>query len=350
MTDLTPLSASHPVSCPAASIGPDGKAENHAPLLSIIVVSYNTRQMTLDCLRSIEEQTTVPHEVIVLDNVSPDGSAGAIAEAFPRARLIASPENHGFAKGNNIAAEMARGEYLLLLNPDTLVLDGAIDKLMDFAARTPSAGIWGGRTLKGDMTLDPSCAFDDQTLWSIFCRTSGLSLVFKKSTLFNPEYYGGWQRDSERDVGVIMGCFLLIRRDIWTAMGGFDLSFVMYGEETDLCRRARDAGLAQPRLTPEAVIIHYGGASAPKVSRDILKMKARVTLARRHLPAWQRPLGLWLLKVWPLTRKLSGGAISGLMGRKGAAAKGGHWGEIWAERAAWQDGFPLLPHPTPGRK
>lgn len=318
-----------------------------APLLSIIIVSYNTREMTLDCLRSVRDQTTVPHEVIVLDNVSPDGSAAAIAAEFPDMRLIASEVNHGFAKGNNIAAREARGEYLLLLNPDTLILDGAIDKLMAFAARTPRAGIWGGRTLKGDMTLDPSCAFDDQTLWSIFCRATGLSLVFKNSTLFNPEYYGGWQRDSERDVGVIMGCFLLIRRDIWVEMGGFDLSFVMYGEETDLCRRARDAGIAQPRLTPEAEIIHYGGASAPKVSRDILKMKARVTLARRHLPGWQRPLGIWMLKVWPLTRKVSGGAISRLMGREAAASKGGHWGQIWAERATWQDGFPILPHPLP---
>lgn len=315
------------------------------PRVSIVIVSYNTRAMTLDCLRSVAEETTIPHEVILLDNVSPDGSAAAVAEAFPAVRLIASPENHGFAKGNNIAARAARGDYLLLLNPDTLVLDGAIDKLVAFAERTPQAGIWGGRTLKGDGTLDPSCAFGDQTLWSIFCRTSGLSLVFKRSTLFNPEYYGGWQRDSERAVGTIMGCFLLIRREVWEALGGFDLSFVMYGEETDLCRRARDRGLARPRLTPEAVIIHYGGGSAPKVSRDILKLKARVTLAQRYLPDWQRPLGLWMLRIWPLTRKISGGAMARLTGRRGLVGKADGWGAIWAARAAWRDGYPILPHP-----
>ncbi len=345
MTDQSPLpSTAEPVPMP----GP-GSATPEAgttPVVSIIVISYNTRAMTLDCLRSVAAETRVPHEVILLDNVSPDGSAAAVAEAFPEVRLIASTENHGFAKGNNIAARAARGEYLLLLNPDTLVLDGAIDKLVAFARRAPAAGIWGGRTLKGDGALDPSCAFGDQTLWSIFCRTTGLSLVFRRSALFNPEYYGGWQRDSERDVGVVMGCFLLIRRDLWEALGGFDLSFVMYGEETDLCRRAREAGLAQPRLTPEAEIIHYGGGSAPRAARDILKLKARVTLARRHLPAWQRPLGIWLIRLWPLTRKLSGGVIARITGRQGARVKAGYWGEVWDARRDWRDGFPLLPPPA----
>ena len=119
------------------------------------MISYNTRAMTLDCLRSLEAETTVPHELIVLDNASPDGSAAAIAAAFPELRLIASPDNHGFAKGNNVAAREARGDYLLLLNPDTLVLDRAIDRLVAFAERRPAAGIWGGRTLNGDGTLEP---------------------------------------------------------------------------------------------------------------------------------------------------------------------------------------------------
>ena len=100
--------------------------------------------MTLDCLQSVIAETTVPYELIVLDNRSPDGSAAAIAEAFPDVRLIASQENHGFARGNNVAAREARGKYLLLLNPDTLVLDRAIDRLVAFAGRAPQAGIWGG--------------------------------------------------------------------------------------------------------------------------------------------------------------------------------------------------------------
>ena len=319
-----------------------------APKLSILVVSYNTKAMTLDCLRSIATETRAPHEVIVLDNVSPDGSAAAIAEAFPpethpNLRLIASAENHGFARGNNIAAEMARGEYLLLLNPDTLILDGAIDKLLAFAERRPEAGIWGGRTLTGEGALDPSCAFDDQTFWSILCRLTGLSVVLSGSPLFNPEYYGDWPRDSEREIGVVMGCFLLIRREIWEKLGGFDLSFVMYGEEADLCRRARAAGLARPRLTPEAEIIHFGGASSPRLSSDSLKLKARITLARRHLRPWQRPLGVGMIRIWPLTRKLTGGLMARLTGRDHYRRAAARWGAVWENRAAWRDGFPLLP-------
>jgi GT2 family glycosyltransferase len=313
-----------------------------APLVSILVISYNTRAMTLDCLRSVIAETTVPYELIVLDNASPDGSAAAIAEAFPGLRLIASADNHGFAKGNNLAAREARGEYLLLLNPDTLVLDRAIDRLLAFAGRRPEAGIWGGRTLRGDGSVDPQCAFGDQTLWSLFCRASGLALALEGSALFNPEQYGGWGRDSERAVDAVQGCFLLIRRDLWQALGGFDLSFVMYGEEADLCRRAR-AGGARPRMTPEATIVHYGGASsARRVDREILILKARATLARRHLPAWQRPLGIGLLLAWPLSRAIGGRVIAGLTGRRGPAEAAAHWNAVWRARPDWRGGFPPL--------
>ena len=156
----------------------------------MLVVSYNTRAMTLDCLASLAAETSVPHEVIVLDNASPDGSAAAIAAAFPRAfpelRLIASPENHGFAKANNIAAREARGDYLLLLNPDTVVLDAAIDRLVAFARRTPEAGIWGGRTLDAERKLNPMSVFGDQTLWSLFCRATGLTRGLPRQPCLQP--------------------------------------------------------------------------------------------------------------------------------------------------------------------
>ena len=125
------------------------------------------------------------------------------------------------------------------------MLDGAIDKLVAFARRTPAAGIWGGRTLNADLSLNPMSVFGDQTLWSLFCRATGLTVAFRNSPLFNSEHYGGWARDSERDVEVVQGSFFLIPRRLWDELGGFDLSFVMYGEEADLCRRARARG-AQP--------------------------------------------------------------------------------------------------------
>ena len=188
--------------------------------------------MTLDCIASVIAETTVPYELIVLDNASADGSAAAIAAAYPGIRLIASRENLGFARGNNVAAREARGKYLLLLNPDTLVLDHALDRIVAFAERTP-AGAHLGRPHAAAATgsLNPTSVFGDMTLWSLFCRASGLALVFKGSAFFNSEFYGAWQRDSERDVDVVMGCFFLIRRDRWEALGGLDPTFVMYGEE-----------------------------------------------------------------------------------------------------------------------
>jgi len=307
------------------------------PVVSILVVSYNTRAMTLECLASVIAETRVPYELIVLDNASPDGSAAAIAAEFPDVRLIASRENHGFAKGNNHAAREARGRYLLLLNPDTLVLDGAIDRLVAFAARTPEAGIWGGRTLKGDRSLDPICAFGDQTLWSIFCRTTGLARIFGNSALFNSELYGGWARDSEREVDVVQGCFLLVERRLWDVLGGFDPIFGTYGEEADLCWRARARG-SRPRMTPEAVIVHYGGASSRRhADKQVLVLKGRMTLIRHHLPGWQQPAAGVLLRLWPLSRMLGARLMAPL--HPGLAEAAAHWSVVWRRRAEWRNGI-----------
>jgi GT2 family glycosyltransferase len=311
------------------------------PLVSILVISYNTRAMTIECLKSVVAETTVPHELVVVDNASPDGSAAAIAAAFPDLRLIASAENLGFAKGNNLAAREAKGRYILLLNPDTLVLDHAIDRLVAFAERTPRAGIWGGRTLHGDRTLNPSSVFGRVTLWSLFCRASGLALIFRRSALFNPEEMGAWDRSDERDVDVVQGSFFLIRRELWEHLGGFDPVFLMYGEEQDLCLRARAAG-ARPRMTPEATIIHYHGASSRRADREIMTLKARATLIRRHFPAWQRPLGLFLLGVWPWSRMVSGDTLAKLSGRRHFAEAARMWGDVWRARADWRRGYPPL--------
>ena len=313
------------------------------PVVSILVISYNTREMTLACLASVVAETGVPYELIVLDNASTDGSAEAIAAAFPQARLIARRDNLGFAKGNNVASEDASGRYILLLNPDTLVLDRAIDRLVAFAGRRPQAGIWGGRTVFADGSLNPTSAFGDLTLWSLFCRTTGLAIAFAGSERFNPEGYGGWDRSTEREVDVVQGSFFLIRRALWEEMGGFDPTYVMYGEESDLCRRARAQG-ARPRMTPEATIVHYHGASSARRSdREIMNLRAKATMIRRHLPAWQRPAALFLLRMWPWTRMVSGGTLARLTGRAGLAAAAERWGTVWAARADWLAGYPPPP-------
>lgn len=305
------------------------------PKVSILVISYNTKEMTLACLRSVAAETQVTHEVIVLDNKSPDESAQAIATEFPDIVLMAEEHNHGFAKGNNIAAQRASGEYILLLNPDTIVLDGAIDKLVAFAERVPRARIWGGRTVFGDHRLNTSSCWRRMSLWNIFCRTIGLT-AFARSALFNSEAYGGWDRSTQRQVDIVSGCFFLIKRADWQALNGFDPVFVMYGEEADLCLRAVRALQAAPHVTPDATIIHYGGASERvRADRMIRVLRAKAELLHRHIPAWQQPLAQTLFLVYPLSRRIA--AAAGL--RKKGGESSGVWGEVWNRRAEWGNGF-----------
>lgn len=305
------------------------------PVLSILIVSYNTRAMTLDCLRSVVAETRTPFEIILVDNASADGSAAAVAAEFPDVVLMAETVNHGFAAANNLAALRARGDHLLLLNPDTLVLDGAIDRLLAFARARPEARIWGGRTVFADGTLNPGSCWRRMTLWGLCAQALGLSSLFRNSAVMNPESYGGWDRSTERQVDIVSGCFLMIARADWQALRGFDPAFFMYGEEADLClRAARDLG-ARPRVTPEARIVHHAGASE-RVREDkmVRLLGAKVRLIRRHVPAWQRGLALALFAAWPLSRW---GALA-VLARLGSARRqeGARvWKAIWARRGEW---------------
>lgn len=307
--------------------------------LSILMVNWNTREMTLACLRSVFAETrATDFEVVLVDNGSADGSADAIRAEFPQVRLLAEAVNHGFGQGNNIAAAAARGSHLLLLNTDTVVLDGAIDRLMAFARRTPEAGIWGGRTVFGDGRPNPSYAWGRITPWSAFCLATGLTALAPGNRLFNPEGVARWGGDRERPVDIVSGCFFLIRADLWHALGGFDRTFFMYGEEADLCARARARG-ARPRVTPDATIVHYGGGSAVKRTDTLVYLSgARIGLARRHLPplagafasgmilfaAW------WRARLYGLAARLAGGER-----RRAAAAQ---WRELWSRRGEWRNG------------
>lgn len=332
---------------PQGRAAPDpGPEPGPEPVVSILVVSYNTRAMTLDCLTSLEAETRTPHEVVVVDNASTDGSADAIAEAFPPARfphvrLIRSPDNLGFAAANNVAAKHARARYILLLNPDTVVLDGAVDRLLAFAAAMPHARIWGGRTLFADGSLNPGSCWQRMTLWNLFCRAAGLAHLFPRSSIFNNEAYGGWQRDQSSRVSIVTGCFFLIERGLWERLGGFNRAFFMYGEEADLCLRARAFG-ADPHITPEACIIHHGGASEKVRADKMVRLLAgKATLINRHLPAWQQPLAQLLLQSWPLSRYMVVELAGRLSRSSSLREKSAVWAEIWRRRPAWKQGYDL---------
>lgn len=300
---------------------------------TIVVVLFNTREMTLACLRSVFDQTTPgTFEVIVVDNASEDGSADAIEREFgERVTLIRSTVNLGFAAANNLAARHARSDFLLLLNPDTVVLDRAIDCLVAFAEEHPTAGIWGGRTVFADGSLNPSSCWRRPTLWSLLCQASGLSSLFRQSGIFNPEAMGGWKRDTMREVDIVTGCFLLIRRSLWERLGGFDPAFFMYGEEADLCLRARAFG-ARPLVTPEATIVHHGGASETvRADKMVRLLQAKVLLIRRHWSIGGREAGVMLLRLWPLTRMWAW-RFAAVFGTSGGLET---WRDVWRRRAEW---------------
>ncbi|MFN3868545.1 MAG: glycosyltransferase family 2 protein [Hyphomicrobiaceae bacterium] len=309
------------------------------PEVSILVVSYNPRARTLAAISSAAAETRSRHEIIVVDNASADGSAAAIAAHPAAPRLIALDDNIGFARANNVAARAATGDYLLLLNPDTVVLGGAIDQLLAFARARPSAGIWGGRTLFADGRLNPSSCWRRMTVWNLFCRATGLTGIFPGSRLFNSEAMAGWRRDTVREVDIVSGCFLLIRREMWQRLGGFDPTFFMYGEEADLCLRARAVG-ARPVVTPKATIVHLGGASeATRAGKMVRLLAAKTTLIDRHMPPMTRTIGRTLLRLWPLTRWLALAAATTLTANLRAGQAAATWREIWDRRGEWQRGL-----------
>lgn len=317
--------------------------------VSILIVSFNTRAMTLEAISSVVRETRdVSFEIIVVDNASTDGSADAIAAHPAQPRLIRLSENIGFGRGNNLAAEHATGDYVLLLNPDTVVKERAIDRLVAFARANKRALIWGGRTVFGDGRLNPASCWQQITLWNLITRASGLAGMFPHSAVFNPEAYGGWARDSVREVDIVSGCFLLIPRSIWLALGGFDPAFYMYGEEADLCLRARRIG-AQPMVTPEATIVHFGGASEATRSGKMIKLlAAKATLIDRHWPRGLVGLGQFLLMLWPLSRWIALEAMARLQGDASKRAAANEWRTIFKARRSWRAGYPDFSPPADG--
>lgn len=310
-----------------------------SPPLTVIMISYNTRELTLAALRTLLATTRdTPIHIVVLDNASSDGSADAVAATFPQVRLIRSADNLGFARANNMVAAEATTEFLLLLNPDTECHAGAVDTLMAFARAHPQAGIWGGRTVFPDGSLNLGSCWQRITPWSVFCLAVGLTAMFPRSDLFNPEAMASWKRDTVREVDIVSGCFFLIRRDLWARLGGFDLRYFMYGEEADLCLRARRLG-CRPMITPGAEIMHLvGAASSSRAGQRVMVTKARLTLIRDHWPAWLVPSGIVLMWLWGALRLAATQTLALVSGERGRA-RAAYWAEIWATRRDWLRGY-----------
>jgi GT2 family glycosyltransferase len=310
---------------------------------SIVVVSSNARELTIGCLDSIHRelcaQRRIRAEVVVVDTVSTDRSIEALARHPLKPRLIGLETNVGLSAATNIAVSQSSGRYVLLLGADTAVLHGALARLLDFAERRPDAGIWGGRMVFADGSLNPSSCAATMTPWTLFCRVTGLAALLPSSRLFNGEAYGRWARNTVRRVDIVSGCFMLLRRELWDAAGGLDPQFTTYGGDADLCLRARHLG-ARPAVTPDATIIHFGG-TMPRTCPDNMRayLGAKALLIERHWSRAVAPLGRMLLATWPLTHWLAHSLVS--VGRRTGLSRelANAWRQVWSARAHWGRGY-----------
>ena len=237
--------------------------------VSIIIVSWNTRDILRDCLESVYKQSeNIEFEVIVVDNDSADGSAETVKKDFPQVILVENSENRGFAAANNQGMAVAAGRYFLLLNSDTIILDNAISKVVSFADNHLEAAVVGCRVLNPDKTLQPTC-FMFPSLLNMILSSTYLYKLFPRSKFFGRESMTWWNRDDTREVDVVTGCFMLVRREAIEQVGLMDERFFMYGEETDWCYRFKKAGW-KVVFAPVGEIIHLGGQSTLQERSDMI--------------------------------------------------------------------------------
>lgn len=227
--------------------------------VSVIIVNWNTRDILRDCLASIAAETTAPHEVIVIDNASTDGSADMVSDEFPGVRLIANTDNKGFAGANNQGLAVATGVKVLLLNPDTIVLDGAIDTMADWLDAHPDVGCVGCQVLEDVDTIQRTCFAETGPL-NLALVEFGFHRLGPRHPFWGRAEYGNWDRDTLREVDVVSGMFMLVPRQVLETVGPLDDAFFIYSEEADWCRRIRDAGW-RCVFAPIAQIVHLDGGS-----------------------------------------------------------------------------------------
>ena len=239
--------------------GDAGSTSPGTPALSIVVVSWNTRELLLDALSTVLP-LSVSGEVLVVDNASEDGSAEAVEARFPSVRLLRNEANLGFAGGVNAGLRAALGRYVLLLNSDTRVLGDAVAQLLAYAEARPRAGIIGPRVLNEDGTLQES-RFRFPSLLNLLLAASYFYQLFPHSPWWNRERLAGFDPDQPAVVDAVSGCCFLMRRDLLDKIGLLDETFFMYAEEPDLCWRAWHAGY-EVHYAPVGEIVHFGGGSS----------------------------------------------------------------------------------------
>ena len=232
--------------------------------LSIIILNYNVRYFLEQCVLSVQyalEQ--IDGEIIVVDNNSQDDSCAMMKQRFPNVKLIENKGNFGFPKGNNIGVAHAKGEYICILNPDTVVAEDAFTKVLAFAKKLSDLGIVGVKLIDGTGNFLPESKRGIPTPWVAFTKITGLYKIFTKSRVFG-KYYA--QHVSENETGkvdILVGAFMVMKRDLYNEIGGFDENCFMYSDDIDLSYMALKKGKSNYYFH-ETSVIHYKGESTVK--------------------------------------------------------------------------------------
>jgi len=271
-------------------------------LISVIIVNYNVKPFLQQCLVSLQRAMgDIPHEIIVVDNHSVDGSPAMLKEQFPEVRVIVNRYNLGFSRANNQALAQAHGKYLWLLNPDTLVQEDTPARLLEVMESDPRIGILGCKILNPDGSLQLACRRSFPTLWVAFTKLIGLAKLFPKTRLFGRYNLTYLDPDKAYEVEAISGSCMFVRAEAMQEVGLLDEEFFMYGEDLDWCFRFKQAGW-KVFYTPSTSIVHYKGESSRLSPLDVLThfYHSMEIFARKHFKTrWWHPLR-WLLRagIW----------------------------------------------------
>jgi len=267
--------------------------------ISIIIVNYNVRYFLQQCLQSVKKAIEgVDAEIFVVDNISEDGSVEMVQELFPEVKLIANSENVGFSKANNQAIRLAKGEYILLLNPDTIVEEDTIKKVCAFMDAHNDAGGLGVHMIDGKGNFLPESKRGLPTPLVAFYKIFGLSNLFPKSKKFGKYHLGFLDKDKTHEVDVLSGAFMLLRKSTLDKVGLLDEDYFMYGEDIDLSYRITEGGYKNYYF-PDTHIIHYKGESTKKSSVNYVFVfyRAMVIFAKKHFAPRRAALFSFLINI-----------------------------------------------------
>ena len=253
-------------------------------ILSIVIVNYNVKFFLEQALLSVQRAANgLAVEVWVVDNASKDGSLQMVQERFPEVHLIANERNVGFSQANNQAIRLATGEYVLLLNPDTVLAEDTLRSCLDFMQNHPGAGALGVKMIDGSGVFLPESKRGFPSPFVAFSKTFGLSRFFPQSRFFNRYHLGYLSKNENHEVDVLSGAFMLMRKAALDKVGLLDEQFFMYGEDIDLSYRIQLGGYTNHYLA-DTTIIHYKGESTKKGSVNYVRIfyQAMILFARKH--------------------------------------------------------------------